>query len=108
MSKHSEQLLAQVEAEVIRLQSHGWLPDEIGLALRNLLAEAKPPEPPTVIVTVNHDAWADVVNVPPGLHVVVRDYNITNCDARFVKTDAEGRKYLESVWTESGYTYTFA
>jgi hypothetical protein len=52
---------------------------------------------PTVTIVVLGGVVHDV-DCPDGVRAVVKDYDVDGCDETDLSTDANGDKYLESVW----------
>lgn len=51
----------------------------------------------TVVVTVSGGV-ADVVEIPKGVKVIIRDYDVEGGTAHPTKTDKNGDKYVEGIY----------
>ena len=54
----------------------------------------------TVVVTIEGGV-VQHVECPPGVRVVVRDYDVGESDPSLLKTDETGQPMAEWVWTEN-------
>jgi hypothetical protein len=57
-----------------------------------------------VVVTVTGGV-AELEQIPPGIIVKIRDYDIEGCDEDKLTQDKEGNRYIEAVFTENDVSY---
>ena len=77
-----------------------WTNDELE-ALRHAVTRKIVPPPHNIIVDLDGGLVQDVHALPPGVRVVVRDYDIEGADDDELHTDDSGAKYYQSVYART-------
>jgi hypothetical protein len=54
-----------------------------------------------ILITMDGGVIQDINDIPPGVQVVVRDYDIEDVDSAELTADENGDEYIESVYNES-------
>jgi len=58
------------------------------------------PHPTPILITVEGGIIQDIDNIPPGLQVVVHDYDAEGCEGP-TEIDDDGQHYIESIYFEA-------